>query len=176
MAARARQVLDDAGRVAAHGVHIGGRDLDQALVQGTLGEVRRAHPGGLERLVGGEEVAPGVRGEALLERGPPGHAVQRAVRLVAVALADPGRRGGDTGGGTLGSAFGGTVVRGFSGTVGSAFGGAFGSVFGGAFGGTAWGSGSGHARECTRGPASAPNRTLRPPTSAFGHCLHSTRA
>ena len=76
------------GRVVADGVDVRGRDLDQALVERTLREVVGAHPGGLERLVGGEEVAPVVGGEPRLERGASSLRRERTPRLVAIALAD----------------------------------------------------------------------------------------
>jgi len=44
-------------RIAADGMHVAGRQLDQALVQRSLGQVRGAHPGRLEELVRLEEVA-----------------------------------------------------------------------------------------------------------------------
>ena len=60
----ALEVLGDARRVAADAVDVRRGQLDQALEERPLGEVVRAHPGRLEQLVGLEEVAPLVRGEA----------------------------------------------------------------------------------------------------------------
>ena len=65
----ALEVAGDPGRVAADVVDVGGRDLDQALEEGTLGAVVGAHPGRLEVLVRLEEVAPLVGRQARL-RGP----------------------------------------------------------------------------------------------------------
>ena len=61
--ARSVEVPGDPQRVAADAVDEGGRELDQALVEGALGGIVGAHPGRLEELVGLEEVAPLVRGE-----------------------------------------------------------------------------------------------------------------
>ena len=92
------EVLGDAAGVVADGVDVRRRDLDQALVERTLGEVVGAHPGGLERLVGGEEVAPRVGGEPVLEGRAPSLQRERTPGLVAIALADDAlaRSGGGT--------------------------------------------------------------------------------
>ena len=58
---RAGQVLDDARRIATDVVDVRRRDLDQPLEERPLGGIVGAHPGGLEELMGVEEVAHGRR-------------------------------------------------------------------------------------------------------------------
>ena len=66
----AGEVLLDARRIAANGVDERGRELDQAGVQGPLAGVPAAHPGGLQELVGEEEVAASVGVEGLAPARP----------------------------------------------------------------------------------------------------------
>ncbi len=77
----ALEVAGDPGRVAADIVDVGGRDLDQALEEGTLGAVVGAHPGRLEVLVRLEEVASLVGGQPAGQRRGPVRIRQRAVCL-----------------------------------------------------------------------------------------------
>ena len=77
----AGQVADDPRRIASDVVDVGRRDLDQALEQRPLGEVRRSHPGRLQQLVCLEEIAPPIGRQSGLHRRDPLGRRQWPVRL-----------------------------------------------------------------------------------------------
>ena len=67
---------------------VAGRELDQALVERSLGQVGRAHPGWLQQLVSFEEVAPLVGCEPGLQRRAAAIRRYRSVGLAASVLQD----------------------------------------------------------------------------------------
>src|SRR5215208_1949894 len=92
MLTRPPEVLHDPERIAADGMDVRGRELDQALVEVALARVGRAHPGRLEVLVSLEEPAGLVRRDSGPERRRTVGLRQRPVGLPPTALENGGRQ------------------------------------------------------------------------------------